>query len=167
MRATLVIDHRMNLIDDQRMGRAQNSAAAFAGQQDIERFRCGNNDMWRLLGHRQAIFRRRVTCSYQRTNLDASDAHRLEILLNPAQWFLQTDIPPAEQRGAYVAANRMMLSAGQTVAPAGLTLLAIQTGGWGWWVIAGIFVACAFTAQPAVAWVARTRRVEDLASIGA
>jgi MFS family permease len=90
-----------------------------------------------------------------------------ELWSSAAQWFLQTEIPPAEQRGAYVGANRMMSSAGQTVAPAGLTLLAIQTGGWGWWVIAGIFVACAFIAQPAVAWVARTRRVEDLASIGA
>jgi hypothetical protein len=53
----------------------------------------------------------------------------------------------------------MIGSAGRMIAPAGLTLLAIQTGGWGWWVIAAIFVACAFAAQPAIGWVARTPRI--------
>ena len=82
-----------------------------------------------------------------------------ELWSSAAQWFIQTDVPPAEQRGSYVGAGRMIGSAGKMIAPAGLTLLAIQTGGWGWWLIAAIFVACAFAAQSAIGWVARTPRV--------
>jgi hypothetical protein len=85
-----------------------------------------------------------------------------ELWTSAGQWFFQTDIPPAAQRGAYVGTGRMIVSAGRMLAPAGLTLLAIQTGGWGWWVIAVIFVGCAFAARPAVDWVARTPRVDGL-----
>jgi hypothetical protein len=53
----------------------------------------------------------------------------------------------------------MVVSAARMIAPAGLTLLAIQTGGWGWWLIAALFAGCAFVAGPAVAWVTRTPRV--------
>jgi MFS family permease len=84
-----------------------------------------------------------------------------ELWVSAAQWFFQTDIPPAAHRGSYVGVGRMIGSAGHMVAPAGLTLLAIQTGGWGWWVIAGLFVACALVAAPAVGWVARTPRIGD------
>lgn len=79
-----------------------------------------------------------------------------ELWISAAQWFVQTDVPPAAQRGSYVSVGRMIGSGGRMIAPAGLTLLAIQTGGWGWWVIAGIFVLCAVLAAPAVSWVART-----------
>ncbi len=82
-----------------------------------------------------------------------------ELWLSAAQWFLQTDVPPPALRGAYVGMGRMISSTAGTAAPAGLTLLAIQTGGWGWWVIAAVFGACAAVASPAVAWVARTPRV--------
>jgi hypothetical protein len=56
--------------------------------------------------------------------------------------------------------SRTIGSVSAMLAPAGLTLLAIQTGGWGWWVVAAIFVGCAVTAAPAVGWVARTPRVD-------
>lgn len=85
-----------------------------------------------------------------------------ELWTSASQWFFQTDVPPAAQRGAYVGMGRMIGSAGRMVAPAGLTLLAIQTGGWGWWVIAAIFVASAVMAGPAVGWVARTPRIDGL-----
>jgi hypothetical protein len=95
-----------------------------------------------------------------------------ELWVSAGQWFIQTDVPPAANRGAYVGMGRMIGSAGKMVAPAGLTLLAIQTGGWGWWVIAAIFVGCAFASGPVVDWVARTPRVDGLsphrpASVGA
>jgi MFS family permease len=87
-----------------------------------------------------------------------------ELWNSAAQWFFQTNVPPPAQRGAYVGAGRMVISGSRMLAPAGLTLLAIQTGGWGWWVIAAIFVGCAFVAAPAVDWVARTPRVGEVRS---
>jgi MFS family permease len=83
-----------------------------------------------------------------------------ELWLSAAQWYLQTDVPPPAQRGAYIGMGRMASSLAGTIAPVGLTLLAVQTGGWGWWVIALVFAACAACAGPAVSWVARTPRVD-------
>lgn len=84
-----------------------------------------------------------------------------ELWVSAAQWFVQTDVPPAALRGAYVGSGRMLMSGGRMIAPAGLTLLAIQTGGWGWWLVAAIFVVCGLVAGPAVNWVARTSRVGE------
>jgi Major Facilitator Superfamily len=86
-----------------------------------------------------------------------------ELWTSAAQWYFQTEIPPAAHRGAYVGTGRMVVSAARMIAPAGLTLLAIQTGGWGWWLIAALFAGCAFVARPAVAWVSRTPRVGETA----
>lgn len=83
-----------------------------------------------------------------------------ELWLSAAQWFFQTDVPPPALRGAYIGMGRMVSSIAGTAAPAGLTLLAIQTGGWGWWVIAAVFAGCAFAAGPIVGWVGRTPRVD-------
>jgi hypothetical protein len=47
---------------------------------------------------------------------------------------------------------------GRVVAVVSLTYLAIQTGGWGWWLIALIFAACTVAVGPVVAWVQRTPR---------
>ena len=52
------------------------------------------------------------------------------------------------------------------VAPVGLTLLGVRTGGWGWWVVAALFLGCAVSAGPAVGWVARTPRLGGQASSG-
>ncbi len=82
-----------------------------------------------------------------------------ELWLSAAQWYLQTDVPPAELRGAYVGLGRTISSLASTIAPVGLTLLAIQTGGWGWWVIAALFIGCAVVARPVIGWVERTPRV--------
>ncbi|HXP20380.1 MAG TPA: MFS transporter [Streptosporangiaceae bacterium] len=85
-----------------------------------------------------------------------------ELWLSAAQWFIQTDVPPPVLRGSYVGMGRMISSIAGTMAPAGLTLLAVQTGGWGWWVIAAVFLACAAVAGPVVGWVARTPRVDGV-----
>jgi MFS family permease len=81
-----------------------------------------------------------------------------ELWASAATWFIQTEIPPEGRRGAYNGAARTVSSMGRMVAPASLTLLAIQTGGWGWWVVACIFAACALVTQSIVAWVGRTPR---------
>jgi hypothetical protein len=90
-----------------------------------------------------------------------------ELWVSASQWFYQTDLPPAALRGSYVGLGRTIGSGSRMIAPAGLTLLAISTGGWGWWVIAGIFVLCSFAAGPVVDWVARTPRVgQDPVDLG-
>jgi MFS family permease len=81
-----------------------------------------------------------------------------ELWTSAAQWYFQTEIPPAEQRGAYIGASRSVFGVLQMAGPASLTFLAIRTGGWGWWVIAALFAACAAAVRPVVGWVARTPR---------
>ena len=83
-----------------------------------------------------------------------------ELWTSAVQWYFQTDVVPAPYRGAYVGTSRMVQGVFSMAAPAGLTLLAIQTGGWGWWVVAGVFGGCAFVARSAVGWVARTPRID-------
>lgn len=81
-----------------------------------------------------------------------------ELWSSAAQWYFQTELPPADQRGAYSGATSSVAGVGRLVGPAALTYLAIQTGGWGWWLIALIFVACTVAIGPVVAWVGRTPR---------
>jgi len=81
-----------------------------------------------------------------------------ELWFSAALWFFQTNVPPAASRGVYLGTAQTISSAADIFAPVGLTLLAVQTGGWGWWVIAALFLGCAAAAGPAVGWVARTPR---------
>ena len=92
MRAAFVIDQRVNLVDDQSARRAEDPAAAFAGQQYVERFRRGDDNVRRLFSHRRAFLLRRVSGSHQSANLNPIDAHRFEILLNATQRLLQIDL---------------------------------------------------------------------------
>ncbi|GAB2934315.1 MFS transporter [Micromonospora polyrhachis] len=82
-----------------------------------------------------------------------------ELWFSAALWFFQTNVPPAATRGVYLGTAQTISSMADIFAPVGLTLLAIQTGGWGWWAIAAIFVSCALAVGPAVGWVTRTHRV--------
>ena len=54
MRAALVVDHGVDLVDDHRRNRAQHPAATVRGEQDVERLRCRHQDVRRLLEHRGA-----------------------------------------------------------------------------------------------------------------
>ncbi len=81
-----------------------------------------------------------------------------ELWSSAAQWFYQTEIPPPEQRGAYIGASHSMDGVARMIGPAALTFLAIRTGGWGWWLIAAIFAACAIAIRPVIAWIVRTPR---------
>jgi hypothetical protein len=81
-----------------------------------------------------------------------------ELWGSAASWYVQTEVPPAGQRGAYQGANRTVGGVAGMIGPASLTFLAIRTGGWGWWVVAGVFVAAAAAIRPVMAWVERTPR---------
>ncbi|MEV0899666.1 MFS transporter [Actinoplanes sp. NPDC049802] len=81
-----------------------------------------------------------------------------ELWVSSAQWYLHTEIPPPGQRGAYVGMSRSVGGLAKMAGPAGFTILAIETGGWGWWVIAGVFALCGAACLPVVRWVERTPR---------
>lgn len=85
-----------------------------------------------------------------------------ELWLSAALWYYQTDVPPAPSRGAYIGAARTVSEFANVFAPAGLTLLVIGTGGWGWWIVALLFLGCAVAARPVVAWVERTPRIDGV-----
>jgi MFS family permease len=81
-----------------------------------------------------------------------------ELWGSAAQWFISTDVPPAAQRGIYMGLSGSMHGVTKMIGPAALTFLAIKTGGWGWWVIAALFVAVAVAIRPVMDWVGRTPR---------
>lgn len=81
-----------------------------------------------------------------------------ELWQSAAQWTLIADLAPADRKGEYQGAARMLGSAQHMIAPAALIALAVTTGGWGWFVIAGLFLVAALAAGPAVDWASRTRR---------
>ncbi len=80
-----------------------------------------------------------------------------ELWQSAAVWTLTAELAPADRRGEYQGASRMLGSVENMLAPAALISLAVTTGGWGWFVIAGLFVVAALTAGPAVDWANRTR----------
>lgn len=57
-----------------------------------------------------------------------------------------------------IGGRRAWVLGALVLGPAALTFLAIHTGGWSWWLIAGIFAVAAAATGPIVAWVARTPR---------
>jgi hypothetical protein len=81
-----------------------------------------------------------------------------ELWGSAAWWFVQVEVPPAAQRGTYGGLKNSVGGVTQMIGPASLTFLAIKTGGWGWWVIALLFVAVAAAIKPVMAWVNRTPR---------
>ncbi|GIF16565.1 MFS transporter [Actinoplanes teichomyceticus] len=85
-----------------------------------------------------------------------------ELWVSAAQWFVQVEVPPAAQRGLYVGLDKSVQGVTRLAGPAGLTFLVIQSGGWGWWVIAGIFAGCAVAVRPVMAWIERTPRTAEL-----
>ncbi|WP_198170961.1 MFS transporter [Actinoplanes awajinensis] len=85
-----------------------------------------------------------------------------ELWISAGQWFVQAEIPPPAQRGLYVGLDKSVQGVTRLAGPAGLTFLVIETGGWGWWVLAGIFAACGFAVGPVMAWIERTPRTAAL-----
>jgi MFS family permease len=82
-----------------------------------------------------------------------------ELWESAGQWGVSTELPPPQRRGEYLGTFKLGYSAQRLAGPAALTWLAIGTGGEGWLVIAGLFVASALAARPIVAWAERTPRL--------
>ena len=68
MRAALVIDHRMDFIDDHCFGRLQQFAAALGRKQDEQRFGGCDQDVRRPLDHLLPFGHRRIAGPYGNTD---------------------------------------------------------------------------------------------------
>ncbi|MGW4497052.1 hypothetical protein ACWENR_00290 [Micromonospora sp. NPDC004336] len=82
-----------------------------------------------------------------------------ELVESAGAWGLTAALPPAAQRGAYVGAFQFGTRVQSLIAPAGLTALAVTTGGWGWYPIAAVFALIGLAIVPVVAWAGRTPRL--------
>ncbi|MDO3703621.1 MFS transporter [Micromonospora sp. C28SCA-DRY-2] len=82
-----------------------------------------------------------------------------ELVESAGAWGLTATLPPAAQRGAYVGAFQFGTRVQSLIAPAGLTALAVTTGGWGWYPAAAVFALIGLAIVPVVAWAGRTPRL--------
>ncbi|MFC7545928.1 MFS transporter [Plantactinospora sp. GCM10030261] len=71
-----------------------------------------------------------------------------ELYLSAASWSFEADLMDPRQRGAYQGAAELSGTLGQVWAPALYTFLAINWGGVGWLVIAGIIVVATIGIHP-------------------
>jgi MFS family permease len=74
-----------------------------------------------------------------------------ELWQSAGAWTLAAELPPPDRRGEYLGAFRMGGSIQGMVAPVALVALAVTTGGWGWLVIAAMFLLAAIAVNPIVA----------------
>jgi MFS family permease len=82
-----------------------------------------------------------------------------ELTQSAGAWGVSAVVPPEDRRGEYLGAFKLGGQLQQTFAPAGLTFLAIGTGGWGWLVVAAVMLAAGGYAARAVHRVAATPRL--------
>jgi MFS family permease len=73
-----------------------------------------------------------------------------ELWQSAGAWTLAAELPPPDRRGEYLGAFKMGGSIQGMVAPAALVALAVTTGGWGWLVIAALFLLAAVAVNPVV-----------------
>ncbi|NUT05040.1 MAG: MFS transporter [Hamadaea sp.] len=82
-----------------------------------------------------------------------------ELTQSAGAWGITASVPPENRRGEYTGLFRLGGQAQQSLAPAGLTVLAVNTGGWGWLAVAALMLVAGHYAPAAVRWVRRTPRV--------
>ena len=69
VRTAFVVSDSVNLVDDHRAHIAQDRAALLGGEQDIERLRCGDQDMWRPLQHGAPLLREGIAGAHGSADL--------------------------------------------------------------------------------------------------
>jgi MFS family permease len=75
-----------------------------------------------------------------------------ELFQSTGSWGVTAILPPPGRRGEYLGAFGLGSAAQSMAGPAALTWLAIGTGGWGWLVIAALFVGSGLASAPVVRW---------------
>jgi MFS family permease len=80
-----------------------------------------------------------------------------EMVGSGGQWGLQMGLAPRERQGQYQGFAGMSFSLSAIVAPPLITVLCIDWGTPGWFVLGGIIAACGLLSLPAADWALRTR----------
>jgi MFS family permease len=80
-----------------------------------------------------------------------------ELLQAAGQFCLSQELAPDHAQGQYQGLASTGFSLSAMVAPTVITLLPIELGGVGWWLLGGIFVALGAALLPVIAWAQRTR----------
>lgn len=80
-----------------------------------------------------------------------------EMLTSAAAWTISHDLAPADRQGQYQGFFFTGYAASAMIAPTVLTLLLIQWGTPGWWVLGGLFVAASVAMGSAVSWAERVK----------
>jgi MFS family permease len=80
-----------------------------------------------------------------------------EMVGSGGQWGLQMGLAPQERQGQYQGFAGMSFSLSAIVAPPLITLLCIDWGRPGWFVLGGIIALCGLLSVPAADWALRTR----------
>ena len=74
MRAALIVGHGVNFVDDYRVNAAQNGAAFFRREQNVERFGRGHQNVRRTREHRAAFVHQRVAGAHANANFGHQQA---------------------------------------------------------------------------------------------
>jgi MFS family permease len=80
-----------------------------------------------------------------------------EMVGSGGQWGLQMGLAPRERQGQYQGFAGMSFSLSAIVAPPLITVLCIDWGTPGWFVLGGIIATCGLLSLPAATWALRTR----------
>jgi MFS family permease len=80
-----------------------------------------------------------------------------EMVGSGGQWGLQMGLAPRERQGQYQGFAGMSFSLSAIVAPPLITVLCIDWGRPGWFVLGGLIATCGLLSLPASAWALRTR----------
>ena len=80
-----------------------------------------------------------------------------EMVGSGGQWGLQMGLAPRERQGQYQGFAGMSFSLSAIVAPPLITVLCIDWGTPGWFVLGGIIATCGLLSVPAAGWALRTR----------
>ncbi|MEJ1975503.1 MAG: hypothetical protein WDN49_04880 [Acetobacteraceae bacterium] len=96
--AALVRRDGVDFVDDHRSGGREHLAAGLRAQQDVERFRGGDEDMRRPLAHPCALGGRRVARAHPGADLDIGEAAPLQLLPDAGQRRLEVAVNIVRQR---------------------------------------------------------------------
>ena len=92
VRTALVADDRVNLVDNQRSRGFQHPTSTFAGQQDVERFGSGDDDVWRALRHRGAFRSRSIARAHKRADVHFGQSEFFQFCLDSFEWNLEISL---------------------------------------------------------------------------